>query len=171
MAAVAPCIARLQGRRRWTAADIWSNCLASGETPSCRARWRHEFLSQLRHQRVQYYASTQEIRGAIERDMTVFGTITSGMTTGVCEVGDSLLHHVIGYFQSLLTQSFVPFMVAPIAKCLLEEINARSVLVARAMCIRVVNTPGDLNIRCAGALFHPFFCICREKHCMYQCVT
>ena len=127
MAAVAPCIARLQGRRRWTAADIWSNCLASGETPSCRARWRHEFLSQLRHQRVQYYASTQEIRGAIERDMTVFGTITSGMTTGVCEVGDSLLHHVIGYFQSLLTQSFVPFMVAPIAKCLLEEINARGV--------------------------------------------
>ena len=100
--------------------------------------------------------------------MTVFGTITSGMTTGVGDVGDSLLRHAC-YFQFLLTQSIVPFVVEPLAACLSKEMHDVC-LVARAMCIRVVNTPGDANTQCAGALFHPFFCVCRENHCMCQCI-
>jgi len=58
----------------------------------------------------------------------------------------------------------------PLAACLSEEMHDVC-LVARTMCIRVVNTPDDVNIQCAGALFHhPVFCVCRENHCMCQCI-
>jgi len=105
-------------------------------------------LNQLCHQRVTISLPHlhKEIRGAIERDITVFGTITSGMTTGVGDVGDLVLRHA-RYLQSLLAQ----IMVAPLAACLSEEMH-EVCLVARAMCIRVVNAPGDVNIKCAGAL-------------------
>ena len=113
-------------------------------------------LSQLCHQGVaiSLLHLHKEIRGAIERDMMVFGTFTSGMTTGVGGIGDSLLRHA-RYFQSLLTKSVVPVVVAPLAAYLSEEMH-EVCLVARAMCIRVVNTPGDVNIQCAGALFDHF---------------
>jgi len=65
--------------------------------------------------------------------MTVFGTITSSMTTGVGDIGDSLLRHA-RYFHSLLTQSVVLFVVAPLAVFLSEEMH-EVCLVARAMCI------------------------------------
>ena len=109
-------------------------------------------LNQLCHQRVTISLPHlhKEIRGAIERDITVFGTITSGMTTGVGDVGDSVLRHA-RYLQSLLAQLVEPIMVAPLAACLSEEMH-EVCLVARAMCIRVVNAPGDVNIKCAGAL-------------------
>ena len=100
--------------------------------------------------------------------MTVFGTITSGMTTGVGDIGDSLLRHA-RYFQALPTQSIESFVVAPLAACLSEEMH-EVCLVAQAMCIGVVNTPGDVNIQYAGALFHPFFCVCRENHSICQCI-
>jgi len=127
-------------------------------------------LNQLRHQRVAISLPHlhKEIRGAIERDMTVFGAITPGMTTGVGGVGDSLLRHA-SYLQSLLAQSVVPIMVVPLAACLSEEMH-EVCLVARAMCIRVVNAPGDVNIQCAGVLLHPFFYACCENHCMCQCI-
>jgi len=60
----------------------------------------------LRHQRVAISLPHlhKEIRGAIERDMTVLGAITPGMTTGVGGVGDLLLRDA-SYLQSLLTHS------------------------------------------------------------------
>ena len=90
------------------------------------------------------------------------------MTTGVGGIGDSLLRHA-RYFQALLTQSVVPVVVAPLAACLSEEMH-EVCLVVQAMCIGVVNTPGDVNIQCAGALFLPFFCVCRENHSICQCI-
>jgi len=127
-------------------------------------------LNQLRHQRVAIRLPHlhKEIRGAIERDMSVSGTIPSGMTTGVGDVGDSLLRHA-RHLQSLLAQSVEPIIVAPLAACLSEEMRGVC-LVAQAMCIRVVNAPGDVNIQCAGALVHPFSCAYCENNCMCQCI-
>ena len=109
-------------------------------------------LKKLRHQRVAISLPHlhKEIRGAIERDMTVFGTITSGITTGVGDVADSVLCHA-RYLHSLLAQSVEPIIFAPLAACLSKEMH-EVCLVARAMCIRVVNAPGDMNIKSAGAL-------------------
>jgi len=81
-------------------------------------------LNQLCHQRVTISLPHlhKEIRGAIERDITVFGTITSGMTTGVGDVGDLVLRHA-RYLQSLLAQLVEPIMVAPLAACLSEGVS------------------------------------------------
>jgi len=54
--------------------------------------------------------------------MTVFGTITSGMTTGVGDDGVSLLRHA-RYLHSLLAQLVEPIMVAPLAARLSEVIR------------------------------------------------
>jgi hypothetical protein len=83
------------------------------------------------------------------------------MTTGV---GDSLLRHV-RYLHSLLAQSVEPIMVVTLAACI-SEVMREVRLVAEAMCTRVVHTPGDVNMQCAGALVHPFSCACCENHCM-----
>ena len=127
-------------------------------------------LSQVRHQRVaiSLHHLHKEICGAIERDMTVFGTITSGMTTGVGDVGDSLLRHA-RYLHSLLAQSVEPIMVAPLAACSSEVMRAVC-LVAEAMCTRVVHTTDDVNIQCAGALVHPLSCARCETNFMCRCI-
>jgi len=110
----------------------------------------------------------KEICGVVERNMTTFGTITSGMTTGVGAVDDTLLRHA-RYLHYLVAQSVEPIMVAPLAVCL-SEVMREKCLVAQAMGIRFVHAPGNVNILCAGALLHPFSWECCENHRTCLCI-
>jgi len=74
------------------------------------------------------------------------------MTTGVGDVGNSLLCHA-RYLHSLIAQSVEAVMLATLAVCLhVSEVMRKVCLVAEAMGMMVVHTPVDVNIQCAGAL-------------------
>jgi len=82
------------------------------------------------------------------------------MTTGVGDVGNSLLCHA-RYLHSLIAQSVEAVMLATLAVCLhVSEVMRKVCLVAEAMGMMVVHTPVDVNIQCAGALVPWFIVLC-----------